>query len=192
MGSALSRLRILTFTLLAASACGTSAEGEHAHDDHAPRAAPATSAGADADVSSASPIDQTVDAVRAIHGGAGPWAVAGYRMGNAALKELELTRGSFDLEVVHHTPKEVQYSCIADGAAAATGASVGKLNLSLEEAPAAETRTTYRRRSTGASVTLRLTEGFKARFFDVPRAELASAGREAAGLSDAEIFEVTP
>ena len=86
--------------------------------------------------------DERLRAVAAVDGGAGPWAVAGYRMGEFALGTLGLARGSFDLEVVHFTPQSVQFSCIADGAAAATGASLGKLNLSLSDATADELRTT--------------------------------------------------
>lgn len=128
-------------------------------------------------------------AVRSVHGGAGPWVVAGYRMGRYALEALGLTRGSFDLQVVHHSPREVQYSCIADGAAAATGASLGRLNLSLEPAPAEQTRTTYRNQQTGASLTLQTTAGFAQRYLNVPRARLSAAGAEVLHLPDAEIFE---
>jgi len=133
--------------------------------------------------------DAKLKAVQAIHGGTGPWAIAGYRMGEAALKQLGLERGSFDLEVTHFAPREVQYSCIADGAAAATGASLGKLNLTLTEAAASDLRTSYRRKSTGQVIVLRLTNGFKTRFLDVPRERLGEAGRQVLGLTDAEIFE---
>ncbi len=136
------------------------------------------------------PANDALARVAQIHGGAGPWAVAGYRMGEHALGVLGLERGSFDLEVVHFTPHEVQYSCIADGAAAATGASLGKLNLSLADAPSAETHTTYRRKSTGKTITLRPTSAFATRFTNVPREQLADAGRTVLSLRDAEIFEV--
>src|SRR5690606_28445161 len=112
-----------------------------------------------------------------------------YRMGAYALRALDLPRGSFDLEVIHHTPQSVQYSCIADGAAAATGASLGKLNLSLAPATAAETRTTYRRRSTGQTITLRATEAFAARYLDVERARLVEVGSQVFQLPDEAIFE---
>lgn len=133
--------------------------------------------------------DAKLGAVRQIHGGAGPWAVAGYRMGEHALRVLDLPHGSFDLEVVHFSPHEVQYACIADGAAAATGASMGKLNLTLTDAPRTETHTTYRRKSSGKTVTLRITDAFAARFTNVPREELGKAGREVLSLHDDEIFE---
>jgi len=113
-------------------------------------------------------------------------------MGEAALHAHGLPRGSFDLEVTHYSPREVQCACIADGAAAATGASLGKLNLSIADAPGPETHTMYRRRSTRESVTLRMTKAFAARFLDVPRERLAAAGREVMQLPDADIFEVVP
>ena len=134
--------------------------------------------------------DAALAAVRSIHGGAGPWAVAGYRMGRYALARLGLARGSTAIEVTHFSPPQVQYACIADGAAAATGASLGKLNLARMDAPDTELRTVYRNRNTGEVLTLRLTSGFVARFLDVPRERLAGAGREVLHLSDEEIFEI--
>jgi formylmethanofuran dehydrogenase subunit E len=136
--------------------------------------------------------ERALASVAAIHGGAGPWAVAGYRMGEAALRQLGLERGSFDLEITHYTPPKVQYSCIADGAAASTGASLGKLNLTLSPASAEETRTTYRRRSTGQTLTLRLRASFEARFLDVPYERFAEAARDVLHLPEAEIFEAVP
>jgi hypothetical protein len=128
-------------------------------------------------------------AITAVHGGAGPWVVAGDRMGRYALAKLGLPRGSFDLEVVHRSPHEVQYSCIADGAAAATGASLGRVSLTLANAPAPDTRTTYRKRSTGEELMLQTTSGSVNRYKDVPRSPLMVAGREVLHLADAEIFQ---
>ena len=136
--------------------------------------------------------DRALASIAAIHGGAGPWAVAGYRMGRHALTKLGLPEGSFDLEVVHHAPRNVQYSCIADGAAAATGASLGKLNLSLVEAEVAAVATTYKKKSTGQTITLRPSSAFAARFTNVPREKLAEAGRQVIALPDADVFEEVP
>ncbi|RKH32765.1 hypothetical protein D7Y13_12560 [Corallococcus praedator] len=131
-----------------------------------------------------------LERVALVHGGAGPWAVAGYRMGDFALQQLGLPRGSFKLEVVHHSPALVQYTCVADGAAAATGASLGKLNLSLVTTPTPEAvATTFRNRATGQSLTLRPSASFVQRFKDVPREKLGEAGREVLALPDADVFE---
>jgi len=127
--------------------------------------------------------------VAAIHGAPGPWAVAGYRMGRYALGKLGLSSGSFDLEVTHHSPRQVMYSCIADGAAAATGASVGKLNLNLIDSSVEGVETTYRRKSTGDTITLRPTAQFRARFADAPREEARELGRAVLRLGDVDVFE---
>lgn len=128
--------------------------------------------------------------IRAIHGGAGPWVVAGYKMGAYALRAIGLAAGSFDVEVRHYSPAEVQYSCIADGAAAATGASLGKLNLNRHDVPGPQTRTVYRNKKTGRSIVLRVTPSFAARYSNVPRAQLGASGREVLALPDADVFEV--
>lgn len=136
--------------------------------------------------------DEALRRVAQIHGGAGPWVVAGYRMGEFALARLGVGAGSFDLEIVHYSPRLVQYSCVADGAAAATGASLGKLNLSLQEAEAASVHTTYRRKSTGQTITLRPSRYFVEHYLEVPREKLGDAGREVIALPDEKIFEVVP
>src|SRR5262245_5079849 len=113
-----------------------------AHHEHPP---PAAAIATD-------PIEQKLDEVARIHGAPGPWAVLGYRMSEYAMEQLALPRGSFDLSIVHWSPKEVQYSCIADGAAAHSGASLGKLNLSLVEASADNVLTVYRDKKTGRAI----------------------------------------
>lgn len=128
--------------------------------------------------------------VAAVHGGAGPWAVLGYRMGKFALAELGLSRHSFDLDVTHRSPKAVQFTCIADGAAAATGASMGKLNLTLEPAAEADVVTVYKNKKTKKEIALRPAKAFVDRFKDVPREGLAKAGREVLKLADSELFDV--
>ncbi len=175
------RRRLVALLSITASAAAFSCAGA----PPAPAAAPVASARPSAD-------DDALARVAEIHGGAGPWAVAGYRMGQYALARLGLPRQSFDLEVVHHTPQKVQFSCIADGASAATGASAGKLNLKLVDAADADVATTFRRVSTGQTVTLRPTRAFAARFADLPREQLAEAGRTVLGLPDAEVFEEVP
>lgn len=128
--------------------------------------------------------------VASIHGAAGPFAVAGFRMGERALQELGLHPGSFDLEAVHESPAEVQWSCIADGVQASTGASAGKLNLRLREVARPNMQTVFRRKSTGDTVVFRLTPEFERRFVDLPRDRLEGAGAEVLKLPDEAIFSV--
>lgn len=141
------------------------------------------------------PADETAVAerlarVQAIHGAAGPWAVSGYRMGERALKELGLPRHTFSLLVIHHAPAEVQYSCVADGLQAATGASPGKLNLRVVEASAENLSTVIKDRKTGRTLTFTLQPAFIRSISDLPHDRLEAEGRRVAGLRDDEMFSV--
>lgn len=129
--------------------------------------------------------------VREIHGAAGPWAVAGYRMGERALKELGLPKHAFTLQVVHRCPAQVQYSCVADGLQAATGASPGKLNLRVEEATAEAMRTVIRDQKSGRVLTFTLKPEFIRSVTNLPHDRLEAEGRRVAGLSDDDIFTMT-
>ena len=129
--------------------------------------------------------------VKDVHGAAGPWAVAGYRIGERALKDLGLARHSHDLEVVHHCPPEVQYSCIADGVQAATGASAGKLNLRIEQATADGLKTVIRDRKTNRCLTFTLKPEFARSIVDLPHERLDAEGRRVAALPDEAIFSVS-
>ncbi len=135
-------------------------------------------------LASANPLEQ----VAYIHGMPGPFAVAGYRIGERALKELGVPRGTFALEVVHKTPFKVQWSCVADGVQAATGVSVGKLNLKLVEVPQDRMETIVSVRSSGKAIVFRLTPGFVQRFLNLPHEELADAGRQVLTMPDEQIF----
>jgi hypothetical protein len=139
---------------------------------------------------SGSPGAECLARVKEIHGAAGPWAVAGYRMGERALRELDLPRHSGSLLVLHHCPAQVQYSCVADGLQAATGASPGKLNLTVDEAPAAAMKTEVLDRKAGRRLTFVLKPALVASIRDLPLDRLAEAGRRVAGLPDDDIFTV--
>ena len=134
-------------------------------------------------------VEDPLHAIAFVHGGTGPWAVAGYRMGRHALQRLALPRQSFDLEVIHQSPRAVQFTCIMDGAAVATGASPGKMNLSYAEATATQLQTVYRSKRTGQTLTLRPTAAFIAQFQNIPPEQLALAGHTVLTLPEAEVFE---
>ena len=136
-------------------------------------------------------VETCLSRVRDVHGGTGPWAVAGYRIGQKALSEFGLPRHSFRLLVIHHAPAEVQYSCVADGLQAATGTSPGKLNLKLVEAPAADLATVIEDRETGRTLTFRLRPELVRSIRDLPHDRLEEEGRRVAGLPDTALFVMT-
>ena len=133
-------------------------------------------------------VDAILQSVRDVHGAAGPWAVAGYRIGQRALREFDLPAKSFDLVVTHRTPAEVQFSCIADGVQAATGASPGKLTLKMETVPVAALATEAADKRSGRRLLFRLQPALMARMKDLPYEQLETGGREVAQLPDAQIF----
>ena len=128
--------------------------------------------------------------VKEIHGEAGPWAVAGYRIGERALKDLGLARQSRDLEVIHYGPAEVQFSCIADGVQAATGASAGKLNLRMERASREDLRTLIRNKASGRGLTFTIKPDFARSISDLSPDRLEADGRRVATLPDEAIFQI--
>lgn len=128
--------------------------------------------------------------VREIHGGNGPWAVVGYRIGERALQELGLPRHSFRLLAVHHAPAEVQYSCVADGLMASTGVSPGKLNLRLEPATRDELATTVEDRQTGRRLVFQIRPELARSIRDLPHDKLDDEGRRVAGLRDDDLFQI--
>jgi formylmethanofuran dehydrogenase subunit E len=123
-----------------------------------------------------------------IHGAAEPFAVAGYRMGEAALTALNLGRASEDLEVVHYSPRQRQFSSIVDGLQAATGASLGQWNLSLIEAKAGPTASVVRNKRTGQSVRLTLLPAFVKEYAGLPAAARAAAASRLTGIPQQQIF----
>jgi formylmethanofuran dehydrogenase subunit E len=136
-------------------------------------------------------VEECLRRVAEFHGTAGPWAVAGYRMGTRALRELGLPRHAFSLLVIHRAPAEVQFSCVADGLQAATGATPGKLNLRVEEVPFTKLSTTVIDRKTGRACTFNLRPAFVESILNLPHERLEAEGRRVAGLRDDEIFSVT-
>ena len=82
-----------------------------------------------------------VEAVR-LHGHLGPWAVAGLRLGQAALADLDCS-GYFDIRIDVSGPiAKPPPRCIVDGLQFATGATLGKGNIAITLADEFEIRAT--------------------------------------------------
>lgn len=134
--------------------------------------------------------DAILARVAEFHGAAGVFAVAGYRIGIRALHDLGEPRGSFNLDLTHYTPFQVQWSCVADGVQAATGVSAGKLNLHLVEATRDHFETVVWDKRSGKVLDFRMQPEFLAKYRDMPRERQASAAREVLKLPDSAIFTV--
>ena len=152
--------------------------------------------------SSASPpaaLEAATQRVTEIHGGAGPWAVVGYRMGMRALKELGLASplpptspSRFVVEVIHESPLQIPFACIVDGLHAATGASLGKLNLKLVEVDSLDKmRSVVIHRETGKRVEFQVLPEFIAKYRELPPERLMAAGQEVLQMADEALFRLT-
>lgn len=77
---------------------------------------------------------------------------------------------------------------MVDGLQGATGASLGKMNLSRVES--AKVYSEVKNRKTGKTLRFELTESLIKANLDLPSAKLTAAGLRAAKLKDAEVFVV--
>jgi formylmethanofuran dehydrogenase subunit E len=73
------------------------------------------------------------DEIKRQHGHVGPWNVLGWRIGQAALRELKSPWGRHELEVICYVPLLTPFTCMADGLSVGTGNSLGRLDLRLAE-----------------------------------------------------------
>ena len=166
---------------------------------------------------------QQLKRVEDIHGGGGPWAVAGYRMAKTALTTLgfiaevpHTSQERFQLYVAHYAPLSfvdgqlgpyIQFTSVADGLHAGTGASIGKANLKICSVsgianPTQEQLEVYATqivRSVVVSrkpdqpqrcVELRVTPNFARDYLNLPMEQLVAKGEEVMELPDDEIFSI--
>ena len=115
-----------------------------AHDgDPAPVAPPAPAARTNAVFVQSKPGDNAWNAGQAVgdwwaeikrqHGHVGPWNVRGWRIAQAALRELTSEWGRHDLEIICYLPPQTPFTCMVDGLSVGTGNSLGRLDLRLAE-----------------------------------------------------------
>lgn len=123
-----------------------------------------------------------------VNGMALPYAVAGYLMGERALKNLDLTRCHGDLDVTHYCPPASELLPVIDGLQASTGASLGKGNL--RHTASKDVYSVVRNRRTGKEVKLALNSDFVRKHAKLSAADAYAAGQKVANTSDAEVFRV--
>jgi len=67
------------------------------------------------------------------HGHVGPWNVLGWRMAQAAMRELKSEWGRHDLEMICYVPPQTPFTCMVDGLSVGSGNTLGRLDLRLAE-----------------------------------------------------------
>ena len=130
--------------------------------------------------------------IKRMHGHVGPWNVLGWRIGKAALRELNATWGRHELDVICHIPMKTPYSCLADGLVMGTGNSIGRLDIRLAEVMSMELIRVSVRRKDGAGPVLSFQPNvaymnkIKGRAVE----ELETLSHECADMSEAALFEI--
>ena len=130
--------------------------------------------------------------IKNLHGHVGPWNVLGWRMGKAALRELNATWGQHELDIICYIPLKTPYSCIADGLDVGTGNSIGRLDIRLAEALAmADVHVGVRRKDgTGPVLLLKPNQKYLEKIRHAPDAQLELLARDCGELPEKELFVI--
>lgn len=130
--------------------------------------------------------------IKRMHGHVGPWNVLGWRIGKAALRELNATWGRHELDVICHIPMKTPYSCLADGLVMGTGNSLGRLDIRLAEVMSMElTRVSVRRKDgTGPVLSFKPNGTYMNKIRGRAVEELETLSRECVAMSEADLFEI--
>jgi len=130
--------------------------------------------------------------IKHMHGHVGPWNVLGWRIGKAALRELETKWGWHELDIICYVPLRTPYSCMADGLVIGSGNTIGRLDLRMVEVVSLEFANVCVRRKDGTGPVLI----FKPRLsylkhIDAPKPEdLEKLSKECGSMKESEIFEI--
>lgn len=130
--------------------------------------------------------------IRRLHGHVGPWNVLGWRIGQAALRELNATWGHHELELICYVPAQTPYTCLVDGLAVGTGNSPGRLDLKLAEVFDYRQSFVAARRKDGAGPVLefRPPPAYLKSLLNQPVEKLESLSRDCADRAEAELFVI--
>ncbi len=137
-------------------------------------------------------VNRNLQSIRALHGRLDPGAVAGYRIGQRALAELGLASGSSDLLAIHRAALNSQFAAMLDGIQAATGATLGRLNLRMVESDTKPVETIFSNKSTGHSVVIRLSKAGLGMVSLPDGKESEARALKLATMRDDELFDVMP
>jgi formylmethanofuran dehydrogenase subunit E len=126
------------------------------------------------------------------HGHVGPWNVLGWRIGQAALREMKSEWGKHELEMVCYVPPQTPFTCLVDGLSVGTGNSQGRLDLRLAEVLTWEESFVAVRRKGGKGEVLefRPEASYLKSIMDQPVEKLEALCQECAKMPENKLFSV--
>ncbi len=130
--------------------------------------------------------------IQRYHGHVGPWNVLGWRIGQAALRELRSQWGKHEVEVVCYVLPETPFTCLVDGLAVGTGNSQGRLDLRLAEVLTWEESFVAVRRKDGKEGVLEFRPrlDYLKSIIGQPVEKLDGLCKECSQMAEAKLFEV--
>ncbi len=130
--------------------------------------------------------------IQRYHGHVGPWNVLGWRIGQAALREMKSEWGKHELEVVCYVPPQTPFTCLADGLSVGTGNSMGRLDLRLAEVLVCQESFVAVRRKDGKGEVLefRPEPSYLKLIMDQPVGKLEALCQECAKMPEDKLFTV--
>ena len=97
----------------------------------------------------------TINAARKFHGHLGPFLVIGVRMGEAAIKQFNLTGNErLDLKANVKVPLQTPFSCLLDGIQIATTCTIGNQRLKVENSNAIQATFTTQNKPKTIKITI--------------------------------------
>src|SRR4030042_57138 len=130
--------------------------------------------------------------IKRMHGHVGPWNVLGWRIGQAALRELDTKWGRHELDIICYVPIKTPYSCMADGLVIGTGNTIGRLALRLAEVACLDLIHVciQRKDGTGPVLIFKPRPAYL-RHIDAPKPEeLEKLSRECSTMKESDVFEI--
>jgi len=130
--------------------------------------------------------------IKHMHGHVGPWNVLGWRIGQAALRELDTKWGQHELDIICYVPIKTPYSCMADGLVIGTGNTIGRLDLRLAEVACLDLIHVciQRKNGTGPVLIIKPRREYL-RHIDAPKPEeLEKLSRECSTMKESDVFEI--
>ena len=127
-----------------------------------------------------------------MHGHVGPWNVLGWRIGQAALRELDTKWGLHELDIICYVPIKTPYSCMADGLVIGTGNTIGRLDIRLAEVACLDLIHVciQRKDGTGPVIIFKPRPAYL-RHIDTPKPEeLEKLSRECGNMQESDLFEI--
>ena len=130
--------------------------------------------------------------IQRYHGHVGPWNVLGWRIGQAALRELSSEWGTHELELVCYVPPQTPFTCLVDGLSVGTGNSQGRLDLRMAEVLTWEESFVAARRKDGKGgvVEFRPKEEYLMAIIGQPVEKLEALCQECRQMPQKELFAV--